>query len=90
MQPNRKMGAGWASQILAQHANSLERREERPRVVEAIRVVLAQRSKLLTEKYGPPRDFSGPMTSVAPKEHVAAQVSQPFRDEPNSLKGSTK
>jgi hypothetical protein len=27
-------------------------------IAEAIRIILAQRSRFLTEKFGPPRDFS--------------------------------
>ncbi len=58
MENKRALGAGGAHQRLEAHARLLERRGEKPAVVEAIRVMLAWRSKILTEKYGPSRDFS--------------------------------
>lgn len=57
-----KIGPGYAAQRLAMFATKLERSTEPADLVraECIRVILAQRSRLLTEKFGPERDFSRP------------------------------
>lgn len=56
----RPLGPGGAHQRLELHARALERRGEKPAVVEAIRVMLAWRGKVLTDRHGPQRDFSKP------------------------------
>lgn len=45
------MGPGLAAQILGNHAARLERTGAAPVLAQAIRVVLAQRRRLLTERH---------------------------------------
>ena len=61
MLPNRR-GPGWAHQHLEMRARILERKGEDPTLVEAIRVMLAWRCRVLEEKHGPPRDYSRPQS----------------------------
>lgn len=51
-----------AAVYLTAYARRLERRGDPAdaMVIDCIRRIVAQRSRLLTEKYGPPRDFSRP------------------------------
>ena len=62
MLPNRH-GPGWAHGRLEARARMLERKGEDLTLARAIRVMLAWRSKVLTEKHGPPIDFSRPQSS---------------------------
>lgn len=63
-----RIGPGYAAQRLERFADKLARSEDPSDLVraECIRVILAQRSKLLTEKFGPERDFSRPAPGSAP------------------------
>jgi hypothetical protein len=60
------MGPGRAAQVLEGYARRLalsEQPGDRARA-EAIGVILAQRSRFLTEKFGPERDFSRPLAAT--------------------------
>jgi len=63
-----RIGPGYAAARLKLFADKLTRSEDPSDHVraECIRVILAQRSKLLTEKFGPERDFSLQTPTVAP------------------------
>lgn len=69
----KSMGVGAAAQLLAHHAYRLRRSDARRDqvVAEALEVILAQRSRLLTEKFGPPRDFSREVSVARSPERKA-------------------